>query len=100
MKKEKINSCIEVYVCNHSRDKDEDCASKGAKGLTDELKKWAKETHKGEIKVVRSGCLGMCTQGIAMSCYPEKNFVLEINPEDIQEIKEGLLEALFETKDQ
>lgn len=98
MKKEKMDSYVELHVCNHSRDKDEDCASKGAKDLTDKLKKWAKENHKGEVKVIRSGCLGMCSQGIAMACYPEKNFIVEATPDDVEEIKKGLKEALKKAK--
>lgn len=94
MKKEKLKSQIEVFVCNHHRDNDEACAEKGAKELTDKLKKWAKEEHKGEIKVYRSGCLGKCSEGIAIACYPEKKFLLEVTPDDLNEIKQGLKEAL------
>lgn len=94
MKKEKIHTKLEVYICNHERDDKEACAQKGSKELTDKLKKWAKEEHKGEIKVFRSGCLGKCSEGIAIACYPEKKFLLEVTPEDIKEIKKGLKEAL------
>jgi predicted metal-binding protein len=68
MKQDKLKTTIEVFICNHSRDKDDNCAAKGAKELTDELKKWAKDEHKGEIKVYRSGCLGKCSEGIAVAC--------------------------------
>ncbi|MCM2349975.1 MAG: (2Fe-2S) ferredoxin domain-containing protein [Bacteriovoracaceae bacterium] len=94
MKKEKLKSQIEVFVCNHHRDNEEACAGKGAKELTDKLKKWAKEEHKGEIKVYRSGCLGKCSEGIAIACYPEKKFLLEVTADDFKEIKQGLEEAL------
>lgn len=94
MNKEKMKTQVEVFICNHSRDDSDNCAALGAKELTDKLKKWAKEEHKGEIKVYRSGCLGKCSEGIAIACYPEKNFLLEVKPDDAKEIKKGLEEAL------
>ena len=95
MKEDEIKTHMEVFICNHSRDgKDDDCASKGAKDLTDKLNKWAKEHHHKEIKVYRSGCLGKCSEGIAIACYPEKKLLLEVEPDDAKEIKEGLEEAL------
>jgi predicted metal-binding protein len=95
MKNDKIKTQVEIFVCNHSRDDGSDnCADKGAKDLTDKLKKWAKEEYKGEIKVFRSGCLGKCSEGIAIACYPEKKFLLEVEPDDFKEIKKGLEEAL------
>jgi len=100
MKKEKLETKVEVFICNHSRDNDEDCASKGAKDLTDRLKKWAKEEHKGDIKVYRSGCLGKCFEGIAMACYPSKELLTKVDKDDTAEIKEGLVKALKKSKTQ
>jgi (2Fe-2S) ferredoxin len=94
MKNEKMKSDLEVFICNHKRDDSENCADRGAKELTDKLKKWAKEDPDRRIKVYRSGCLGKCSEGIAIACYPEKKFLLEVTPEDAKEIKEGLQEAL------
>lgn len=62
MKDEKLKSTMEVFVCNYKRDGDECCFDKGAKDLTDKLKKWAKEETNKEIKVFRSGCLGKCSR--------------------------------------
>ena len=98
MKNGKIASNMEVFVCNHHRDDAENCLDKGSKNLTDELKKWAKEEMNKEIKVFRSGCLGKCSEGIAMACFPQKNFLLEVKSEDLVEIKKGLKEALIELK--
>ena len=89
---------MEVFICNHRRDDDEDCFSKGSKELTDKLKKWAKEETNKEIKVFRSGCLGKCSEGIAMACFPEKKYILEVKVDDYKEIKKGLEEALKELK--
>lgn len=90
---------VELFICNHHRDEKENCADKGAAELTDKLKKWSKENYKGEIKVIRSGCLGKCSEGIAMLCYPDKNLFLEVNAGDAEEIKEGLKETLRKLKD-
>lgn len=89
MKDEKIKTKIEVFVCNN-----DDCKDKGSKDLTSKLKKWAKEEHKGDIKVYRSGCLGQCDDGIAIACYPEKKYLLKVKENDFEEIKEGLEETL------
>lgn len=94
MKDEKIKSDIQVFICNHHRDDSESCAEKGGKELTDDLKKWAKENYKGKLKVYRSGCLGKCSEGIAIACYPEKKFLLDVKADDIKEIKDMLTEAL------
>lgn len=99
MKKEKLKTQVEVFVCNHSRIGDEACFEKGAKDLTDKLKKWSKEEHKGDIKVFRSGCLGKCSEGIAIACYPEKKFLLDVTTDDLKEIKKGLEEALEKAKE-
>lgn len=94
MKKEKLKTQIEVFVCNHKRDNDECCADKGAKELTDHLRRWAKEEHKGEVKIFRSGCLGKCSEGIVVACFPEKKLLLEVTVHDSKEIIQGLREAL------
>jgi sirohydrochlorin cobaltochelatase len=93
MKDEKLKSFVELHVCNHK-----DCAERGSKELTDKLKKWAKEKHGKEIRVYRSGCLGQCSDGIAMSLYPERRMFTEVKLKDYKEIKEGLEEALKKSK--
>ena len=94
MKEEKLKTEVEIFICNHHKDGKDNCADKGSKDLTDKIKKWAKEEHKQEIKVFRSGCLGQCSDGIAALCYPEKKFWLKLSEDDGKKIKEGLLEAL------
>lgn len=95
MKNEKIKSALQVFVCNHK-----DCGDKGSKDLTDKLKKWSKEETDKEVKIFRSGCLGKCSEGIAIACFPEKKFILEVEEDDfktirneLQEIWEGMKKA-------
>lgn len=94
MKEDKMRSLVEFHVCNYKRDHDENCFDKGGKELTDTLKKWAKANHGKDIKVFRSGCLGKCSEGIAIACYPDKKFLLEAKVSDQEEIKQILDETL------
>lgn len=94
MKKENLNSKQEIYICNFKREDGENCFDRGAKELTDNLKSWAKSEHKNDIKVVRSGCLGKCSEGIAIACYPEKQLLLNVTRDDEEAIKNKLKESL------
>lgn len=93
MKDEKLKSYVELHVCNYK-----DCLKRESKELTDKLKKWAKENHGKEIRVFRSGCLGKCSDGIAMTLYPDRRMFTEVKLKDHKEIKEGLEEALKREK--
>lgn len=95
MKEKSMTSLLEVYICNFGKE----CSKHNSPELADKLKKWAKEETNGEIKVVRSGCLGQCDDAIAIACYPEKKFILGADAEDFIEIKKGLIEALEKLKD-
>ena len=96
MKEKEIQTKIEVYVCNFGKE----CSKHNSPDLADKLKKWAKEEHKGDIKVIRSGCLGQCDDAIAIACYSnhEKKFLLNVKEDDFKEIKKGLEEALSKLK--
>lgn len=96
MKNEKMKSDVEVFICNYKRDNDESCAQKGSKELTDKVKKWVKEKYGKDVKVYRSGCLGKCSEGIAIAMYPEKKFILEVAEDDDSEIKEKIEKAYKE----
>ena len=98
MKNEKMKSNLEIYICNYDRPGEDSCYAKGSKELTDDLKKWAKDESQKGLKVVRGGCLGKCSEGIAIACYPKIEFILEAKKEDIVEIKKGLKEALDQLK--
>lgn len=89
MKIDLLKTKVEAFVCNH-----EDCKLKGSKELTDELKKWAKQEHAGNIKVYRSGCLGKCEEGIAVAIYPDKTILTEVAKSDSNEIKNRLIKAV------
>ncbi len=98
MKSEKMKSLVEVHICNYQRDGKECCYDKGAKDFTDRLKKWSKEETDKQVKVYRSGCLGKCSEGIAMTIYPEKKMYLDIREDDFKEVRKLLEKSLEEAK--
>ena len=98
MKSEKMKSLVEVHICIYQRQDKECFFDKGSKDLTDRLKKWSKEETDKQVKVYRSGCLGKCSEGIAMAIYPEKKMLLEVKEDDDKEIRKKLEDALEEVK--
>src|SRR5690554_1398881 len=47
-----------------------------------------------EVKIVRTGCFGLCEMGPVVIVYPEGAFYSRVNEEDVEEIvKEHLLKG-------
>lgn len=71
-----------VLICSGSN-----CVSRGANSLRDEF-----ETHltklgiREEIKLVNTGCVGLCEQGPFVIVYPEGVFYAQIKNKDIETI--------------
>ena len=71
-----------VLICSGSN-----CISRGAKSLSEEF-----ETHLGnlgireEIKLVNTGCVGLCEQGPFVIVYPEGVFYAQVKNKDIETI--------------
>ena len=98
MKNEEMKSLVEIFICNHNRDDEESCAARGSKDLTDKVKKWTKENYGKEVKVFRSGCLGKCSEGIAVACYPEKKMFLDVDKDDDKKLKNYIEETYKKVK--
>ena len=65
------------------------CTSSHSNDIIDALNANIKEKGlEEEIKVVRTGCFGLCALGPIMIVYPEGCFYSEVNVEDIPEIVE------------
>ncbi len=80
-----------LFICTHKRDGKDSCGGRGSEDLVDDLKKWVKnEGLKGEVKVTRSGCLGLCEDGIVAVCYPQGEWLTEIRKGDADELKKKL----------
>lgn len=87
MNKEKLTSTLEIFICQLCQ---KQSASGellgGGKEMTDELKKWVKENHGGKVKIFRSGCLGQCDNGVTALTYPQREFILNSQKSEIQEL--------------
>ena len=65
------------------------CTSSGSVKIQE-----AFETHltangiKEEVKIVQTGCFGLCALGPVVIIYPEGTFYSQVTPEDVQEIVE------------
>ncbi|OGS39491.1 MAG: hypothetical protein A2506_02735 [Elusimicrobia bacterium RIFOXYD12_FULL_66_9] len=83
-----------VFVCTHTRDDGRvSCADPGRSGLEvcaalkDEA---AKSGLKGRVRVVRSGCLGLCEHGPNAFVYPEGEWLSGLSASDAPEIVKKL----------
>ena len=63
------------------------CSSSGSKKVLEELEKEiAAAGLESEVKVVQTGCFGLCALGPIMVVYPEGSFYSMVKPEDVHEI--------------
>ncbi len=92
MNEENFSFKRHLFICTFQREGAAACSPKGANQLVDDLKKWVKEEKlTSEIKISRSGCLGLCEKGIAAVCYPEGKWLSSIQKDDLLSIKNSLL---------
>ena len=65
------------------------CTSSGSMNVKAKLEEeLAAKGLSGEIKVVQTGCFGLCALGPVMIVYPEGTFYSHVTPEDVPEIVE------------
>ncbi|SDM62426.1 NADH-quinone oxidoreductase subunit NuoF [Acetanaerobacterium elongatum] len=63
------------------------CTSSGSQRIIDELEKELKAQNLSEeVKVIKTGCFGLCALGPIMIVYPEGSFYSRVTPEDMHEI--------------
>ena len=76
------------------------CTSSNSQAIIETLE--AQIAEKGlseEIKVIRTGCFGLCALGPIMIVYPEGSFYSQVQVEDIPEIvEEHLLKGRIVTR--
>lgn len=71
-----------VLLCTGSN-----CSVKGCKGLSNALRsELSAHGLENEVRLVETGCLGLCEHGPALVVYPEGVMYLHLKPEDITEI--------------
>ena len=65
------------------------CTSSGSNNIIEQFEKsLAEKGLQDEIKVVRTGCFGLCALGPIVIVYPEGAFYSLVTPEDVPEIVE------------
>ncbi len=76
------------------------CTSSGSMNVKAKLEEeLAAKGLSGEIKVVQTGCFGLCALGPVMIVYPEGTFYSHVTPEDVPEIvEEHLLKGRVVTR--
>ena len=76
------------------------CTSSGSKNVRERLAEELKAKGlEEEIKIVQTGCFGLCALGPVMIVYPEGTFYSRVTPEDIPEIvEEHLLKGRIVTR--
>ena len=63
------------------------CTSSGSENIITEMEKeLAAAGIADEVKVIKTGCFGLCALGPIMIVYPEGSFYSMVKPEDIKEI--------------
>jgi len=68
-----------VLICSGSN-----CFTNGSKTLRDEFEEHLKNLKiRHEIKLINTGCLGLCDQGPFVVVYPEGIFYSAVKPEDV-----------------
>ena len=81
---ERSRSSLNVLICAGTG-----CTSSKSGQIADEMEKQLieKGNHK-EIKVVKTGCFGLCALGPIMIVYPEGAFYSKVTVDDVEEIVE------------
>ncbi len=71
------------------------CTSSGSQTLMDEFEAKLEENGLSkEVKVIKTGCFGLCALGPIVVVYPEGSFYSRVKKEDVEEIvKEHLLKG-------
>jgi (2Fe-2S) ferredoxin len=74
--------------CNTKTDPNKrSCGEAHGLDLIENFKSQLKEANTGmNIRVNKSGCLGICNQGPTLAIYPEGTFYVNVQKEDIQEL--------------
>ncbi len=76
------------------------CSSSGSKRIQEEFENQLKANGlEDEVKLVQTGCFGLCALGPVVVIYPEGAFYSRVKPEDVQEIVvEHLLKGRIVTR--
>ena len=97
MQQIQIKPLKHILVCTNEREQDKDCCShvQGYE-IFRELKDFVKSNSLSSlIWVTRTGCLGFCNNvGATIVIYPDQLWYKEVKKEEIQKIKDFILESV------
>lgn len=80
---------MEIYRAHVLVCKGTGCVASGSEPISETLQKEIdKKGLSKEVKVVQTGCLGLCELGPNILIYPEGSYYCQVKPEDIPEIVE------------
>lgn len=79
------NHKIDILVCGVAG-----CASSGSLKIADAVEEQIKKNNLGEeVKVIKTGCFGLCAEGPIMMVCPEHVMYTKVSEEDVSEIFES-----------
>lgn len=87
---------LHVFVCTNNKVNKPCCAMKNAEKIRSDLKDWAKANPnwKGRVRINASGCLDQCTQGVAVAIYPQNQWLLNVDLNDLDGLKHKITELM------
>lgn len=63
------------------------CTASNSKKIFENFKKYIDEYHlEEEIKVIQTGCFGLCQKGPIVAIYPDKIYYSHVKPEEVEKI--------------
>ena len=75
---------VQILICGGTG-----CLSSGSKSLRDEFKSVLTEMNLiNEVRIVLTGCFGLCEKGPVVIVYPEETFYSHIKVSDVRRICE------------
>ncbi len=84
-----------IFVCENKRADGECCAGKDSERLRELLKQAIQNKGlKGRIRVSRSGCLDVCSEGPNVLLMPDNIWFKEVSQQDIEGIIKTAVEGI------
>lgn len=75
----------QIFVCIMNKEHKESCAPKDAVEIHRRLKAYVKENNI-PVRVSKSYCQGLCSQGPIVSIFPDNIYYKEVSLEDVNDI--------------
>ncbi|MCK5696048.1 MAG: (2Fe-2S) ferredoxin domain-containing protein [Desulfobacula sp.] len=77
-----------VFICTNDRGgKRKSCTDNNSQLIKSKLKGTINEKGwKGKVRISTSGCMGVCAKGSNVMIYPQKIWLFEVFPDDVDEI--------------